>query len=423
MTPDFFNLTDQSIPIALIISFIGGIMTSLTPCVYPAVMITVAVFGVRKGITKIRALSLSLVFASAMILIYTLLGAVSAMSGMVFGKIYQMKWFLISVSILCFLMGLSMLGVFTIQLPEVLRNKLASSSAKSGFLGAFLMGLFTGFLAAPCTGPILIGILTFVSATKSITIGIFLLFAYSSGLSLLFVIVGTFVMSLPKSGKWLDAIKDILGTLMFLLAFYFLLPILPSLKEFGNFSSQPFLPAAIALCSAVFIVLCHTFFHKKFTDENGNFINNNRAILFHLLRITSIVICTFALFSTVTSTKTTSTASKIKWIINDEQKAIKIHKAQNIPLIIDFTAEWCEACKKIDKYTFSDSAVEKELLRFIPLKIDLTEGDSTADEIRNRYSVPGLPTVILIDSRGKERKRITNFIKPNEFLKIIKEIR
>ncbi|MFH1436899.1 MAG: cytochrome c biogenesis protein CcdA [Pseudomonadota bacterium] len=419
---DFIQITGDNIFYALALSFAGGVMTSLTPCVYPVIMITVAVFGATQSKSKLRAFTLSLTFAGAIIIMYTTLGIVSALTGTLFGSILSNKWFIFSVAGLFILMALSMFGLFTIQLPESLRSRFAGAG-KAGYAGAFVMGLVSGLLAAPCTGPVMIGILAFVSTTKSVAVGGALLFAYSFGLTLLFIFVGTFVMALPKSGKWLDAVKDILGVIMLFLAFYFMRSALPLHK----IHIEPTVTAAIglssyfvALAGLVLLVLGHTVIHRGLMGDGSKQVSMGRKGLYHGLRVLAIVVFFAGAASNLMARSIRPV--ELDWVLDDEKKALALHKTDKKPLLIDFTALWCEACQKIDKKTFSDKSVRKHLDRFVLLRMDLTDMDDDDEAIQEKYGIGGLPTLLIFDSGGKETSRITEFIGPGDMIEIIKDL-
>ena len=416
---DFFQLTSQNLLLAVAISFAGGVMTSLTPCVYPVILITVAVFGARDAGSRLRAFLLSLTFASAIVLMYTALGIVSALTGTLFGRIYTHPWFILAIAVLFTLMALSLFGVFTLQLPESLRTRFASAG-KAGFAGAFVIGLVSGLLAAPCTGPVLIGILTFVSATRSVGVGALLLSSYALGLTLIFIVVGTFVMSLPKSGKWLDAVKDILGAVMLILAFYFARYALPFQKLLPS-NPAWLLPAGLVagLLGLAMIVLSHAALHRRLMPDPDRAPAGRRA-LFHAVRTASIILLVGGAAGAILSRS--APAAELRWIVNDEGRALALHRAGK-PLLIDFTARWCEACGEIDRKTFSDGAVRGELGRFVLLRMDLSDMTEEDDRIQKAYGVKGLPTLLVFDGGGREASRITAFIGPQDLLGILRPIR
>jgi cytochrome c-type biogenesis protein len=211
--------------LAFVLVFAGGLLSSLTPCVYPMIPITIGVIGGQKQGDRFHSFFLSIFYVLGIAIIYTALGITAVASGSLFGSISSNTWVLFAVANICLLFGLSMFDVFTINIPFL--SNIRSGKAKGGsFLGVFFMGLIFGLVASPCTAPVLGVILAFVSTTHSYFYGGSLLFIYALGLGTLLIIIGTFsgvIQRLPKSGKWMVYIKKIFGVIMLGMAEYFLI--------------------------------------------------------------------------------------------------------------------------------------------------------------------------------------------------------
>jgi len=211
--------------IPLLTSYGGGLLTSLTPCFYPLIPLLVAYVGGRGESSKVRGFALSSFFVLGLSVTYSALGAIASLTGMMFGQIQSSPWTYLVVGNIILLLGLSMLGLYEFRLPQFLQGK-KSGQGKKGFFGAFLLGLSSGFIAAPCTTPVLGGILTYVASRQNVLFGTTLLFVFSLGMGTLLIVLGTFtgfLTSLPKSGKWMVVIKKGLGWLMLAMAEYFLI--------------------------------------------------------------------------------------------------------------------------------------------------------------------------------------------------------
>ena len=215
----------QGFLIPLLTSYGGGLLTSLTPCFYPLIPLLVAYVGGSSENSKGRAFALSSFFVLGLSVTYSALGAIASLTGMMFGQIQTSPWTYLIVGNIILLLGLSMLGLYELPIPQFLQAK-KSGQRKKGFFGAFLLGLTSGFIAAPCTTPVLGGILTYVASQQNVVFGTLLLFVFSLGMGTLLIVLGTFtgfLTSLPKSGKWLMIIKKGLGWLMLIMAEYFLI--------------------------------------------------------------------------------------------------------------------------------------------------------------------------------------------------------
>ncbi|MBW2225253.1 MAG: sulfite exporter TauE/SafE family protein [Deltaproteobacteria bacterium] len=188
---------------ALGLIFVAGLATSLTPCVYPMIAITVSVFGARKAESRARAALLSTSFVLGIAALFTPLGVVSALTGSAFGSALASPWVVGTLSALFAAMAFSMFGLFDLALPFALQNRLAQAGG-FGLRGAFILGFVNGLIAAPCTGPVLAVLLTWVATTGNVAFGALALFIYAIGIGVLFWFVGTFAVTLPKSGRWVE---------------------------------------------------------------------------------------------------------------------------------------------------------------------------------------------------------------------------
>ncbi|HWU43984.1 MAG TPA: cytochrome c biogenesis protein CcdA, partial [Bdellovibrio sp.] len=228
-THNFKKYLGSSLLAGLFFVFFAGIFTSFTPCIFPMIPITLAVLGNHsEERTRLQNFVTSLIYVFGIATTYSLLGLVAASSGGVFGASLGNPWVLGCVCIIFLTMALSMYGLFEIQVPAFLRNRLSNGKHGQGFGGAYLTGLFAGIVASPCVGPVLVAILTYVASTQNKLIGFLFLFTYALGLGLIFIVLGLsnqLVKTLPRSGPWMIAFKFVLGTLM-LSAFYYYLNLL-----------------------------------------------------------------------------------------------------------------------------------------------------------------------------------------------------
>jgi thiol:disulfide interchange protein DsbD len=206
-------------------AFAGGILVSLSPCVYPMIPIVSAYVGARTAGAKTRGRSflLSLGYVVGMAAVYSLLGMVAAMTGGFFGQISTNPWALLIVANILLLFVLNILEV--LPFPAWFSSR-PMEPAAGGVIGAFLVGAASGLVASPCVSPVLFGLLTYVATTQRVVYGGFLLFAFSMGMGILLIAIGTFsgmAAALPKPGRWMVGVKKALGLLMLGLAVYYLI--------------------------------------------------------------------------------------------------------------------------------------------------------------------------------------------------------
>ena len=205
---------------ALPVLFGAGVLTSLTPCVYPMIPITAAIVGGQsvaggeaaapsRG-TRWRPVALTLVYVLGVALVYSALGLFAGMTGSLFGAISTNRWALLAMGNLLLLAALAMLDVLPVRLPASLMNRAATAGAGGRFVGAFVMGAMSGLVAAPCSAPVMAAVLTWVASTRSAGIGFLYLFVFSLGMCTLLVAVGLSsgaVARLPRAGMWMVWVK------------------------------------------------------------------------------------------------------------------------------------------------------------------------------------------------------------------------
>ena len=205
--------------------FVGGLMVSFTPCVYPVIPITVGYIGSHSLGSRTRGFLLSLAYVSGMAMTYAVLGGIAALTGRVFGEIATSPVSHIIVGNLCIVLALSLFDLFHFPLPSFPR-KAEAIPWRGGILGALAVGMAAGLIVGPCTAPVLGALLLYVGTRHNVALGLSLLFVFALGMGALLVLLGTFtgiLASLPKSGRWLIAVKRGFGVLMILAGEYFLL--------------------------------------------------------------------------------------------------------------------------------------------------------------------------------------------------------
>lgn len=208
-------------PLAILVAYAAGLVTSLTPCVYPMIPVVVTFMaGAAQG-SRARALRLSAVYVGGMAVVYAALGVAAATFGLRFGDFSRTPWVYFPVAIFIGLMGLSMLDVLTIPIPGFAGTMQSKGVSRGGWLGALIMGVASGFVAAPCSAPVLALLLVWVAKTRNVVWGGTLMLAFSLGLGTLLLLLGTssgLITALPKAGPWMSAIKKVCGILMLLIA-------------------------------------------------------------------------------------------------------------------------------------------------------------------------------------------------------------
>ncbi len=370
-----------------------GLLLAFTPCVYPMIPITVGYFGSQVGSSNSRVIKLAGTYVLGLALTYSILGAVAATTGGVFGSIMQKPSVIMGIAALLVLLSLSMFGLYELKPPAFIANR---SSGKDGVLGALMMGLVFGIVAAPCVGPVVLGLLLYVAKLGSPLMGFILFFALALRLGTPLFILAAFSAKMPVPGMWMVAVKKIAGFLMLGAAAYFLKPIVPD--NIGNL-----LIPLVILVAAIYL---------GFIEKSLKSTRSASAI--------AKVGCVAALAAAVMMIMPPSQSTKhIEW---EPYKpgAIESAAESGRPAMLDFTAKWCGVCRELEKGPFSDPEVAKAAAKFDKFRVDGTnQKDPVMLEAVKKYQVKGFPTVIFFDSSGKEVEsvRITGFVNSKEMIR------
>lgn len=386
--------------------FFGGVLTSLTPCVYPLIPITVSIFGAKNAKSRLAGFGLSVAYVCGMVVMYAALGVVAAMTGKAFGQWLGSPIVVGVIALVLAGFALSMFGLYEVRLPSGLHTKLASVRGV-GPVSSFTMGLLAGVIAAPCTGPVLSGVLAIVASVRDPVVGFAMLATYALGIGVLFLALGTFSLSLPKSGAWMETVKAVFGTALLAAALWFVKPVFPALKGFV-------LPAMVAggmVALGAGLIVVHQSLHEK---RRVHLTAKVLGVLFALIGLG-------ARFGADDGPRAANL--EFPWSF-DAQVALATARSEGRPMMIDFWAEWCDGCKELDKHTYVDPRVQEEAKRFISLKVDLTDPTDALDALQKEFGVMALPTVVFLDSGGAilERPRITGFVKAPEMLESMRKV-
>lgn len=392
--------------------FVAGFLTSLTPCVYPVIPIVMGYIGSRSGQKKLKGLYLSLFFVLGLALVYSLLGVMAAATGSVIGASFQNPLVVTIISAVFIVMGLSLAGLFDIPVPSSISARV-QGSYKSEVIGSFIIGGVSAIIAAPCVGPVLIALLSWISQTRNILLGFWLTFTFSLGMGVIFVLVGTFtgvISAMPKAGKWMTVIKYFFAALLMGTGFYFLFTVIPEW-------STALLMGVFFIFAAVFLAL-----YKKFSEKDfANKLYPVVVILIFLIGLNFIVsglLMVTAPAGEVGTLEKQAGAAKLPWILSLEEGK-RLAELQNKMVMIDTYADWCVACKELERFTFSRPAVQQALKDFIPVKLDFTAKTEKNEALRRSLKIIGMPTIIFLNPGGEEIKRFSGFKNKDEFLKVL----
>jgi thiol:disulfide interchange protein DsbD len=387
--------------IAFLAIFLVGLALNLTPCVYPMLAVTVSLFGAQAEKKFLRAFIKAVVYLLGIATMYSALGVMAALGGELFGSWLQSPWMLGGIAVLLFALALSSFGVYQIQMPYWLTRKLGGTS-NSRIVAIYLSGLVVGVFAAPCVGPPVVALLTFVAAQGSVTFGFWIFFTLALGLGFPYLILGTFsglLKKIPRSGSWLVWVEHIFGVILTGAAlFYLALSVAPKLAVYS-------IPLVFIL-GGIFL---------GFIDKSGK----DKSVLkrFQWIFGTIAVIIGIA-FANNLRTK------GMTWNTYSEKDLIEA-KTNGKIVMLDFYADWCIPCLELDRNTWTDIEVIQATRDIKKMKVDLTHFDSQESEaLRKKFDISGVPTVVFIRVDGTEASeaRIIGFITPQEFMAKLKQV-
>jgi cytochrome c-type biogenesis protein len=208
-------------PLDFLFVFMGGVVLSFTPCVYPLIPVTISAIGITAGGSRRRGFLLSLLYVTGIAVTYAALGLAAALTGKMFGRISAHPATHIAVGAVFLLFGLSMFKVFAVYFPSIV--SLQRPGKKNSF-SILMLGVMSGLIASPCTSPALGAILIYIGATHNVLYGTTLLVAFAYGIGLTLIIAGTFsamLLSLPKSGRWMLWVERVSASIMVAIGLYF----------------------------------------------------------------------------------------------------------------------------------------------------------------------------------------------------------
>ena len=376
------------------LAFVKGLGAVINPCVYPLIPITLTLIGARGAQSRGTSIKNAALYVLGMALMYTSLGVAAAGLGKLFGFTFQSGAIMGVVVVIFLLMGLSMFGAFELRLPAQWTDRLTSQRGQS--MKIFLMGLFSGIVAAPCTAPFVFSLLAYVSETQNMSLGASTLFVFSLGLGLPFLVLGAFsgaINKLPRSGPWLVAVKYFFGLAMLAFAAYYL----------------PFAVGttlAPVLTGAVLVLLGFAAARKTaLYDWTDHAFRTGGAVV--LLVGLSLFGYGLAGASRVLYAPTNaSEGGQIAWL-HSESAAVARGRSEAKPVMLDFWATWCTACKELETTTLRDPEVVRHSRGVVAAKVDCTKETPEIRTLYKKYGVQGLPAILFVDKSGAVRHDLT----------------
>ncbi len=383
--------------LGFLVVLLGGLALNLTPCVYPLIGVTIAYFGNQGGAPRKVAI-LAMIYVLGIALMFSGVGVAVALSGGLFGRALQNPYVLTVIAAMLLTLAASSFGFFSLQPPQWMMRR--AGTARPGYIGALTMGLGMGVVAAPCIGPIVLGLLLMVQRSQSAVFGFALFFTLAVGLGLPYValaLAAGSIRSLPRSGEWLSWVEQLFGFVLVGLALYFIDPVVP-----GRLITT-FLPYYAAIVG-VFL---------GFISPSGR---NWRPFLFvrSAIGVISLAALVYLLVPSRIPRKELAFAPF-------NLTLVEVAQTERKPVVVDFSADWCVPCREMERTTFVDPTVVRAASGFVLLKANLTAESDQNAALMKRFNIQGVPTTMFIDSNGKVRKRRVGYVGPDEFLRYLHE--
>lgn len=424
-------LQGESLAYALLLFFLAGLGLSFTPCVLPMIPILSGIIvGQGEKITRGRSFSLAFTYVQGMALTYAAAGAIFVLAFKQAPQaFFQQPWIIITMCLLFIALSFAMFGAYTLQMPSFIQTRLTdvSNKQKSGtFIGTFIMGALSALVVTACVAPAIIAALSVISQSRQIFRGALALYATGIGMGVPLLLVGASAGSLlPKAGAWMDTVKQLFGVLFLGVAIYLV---------------QPLIPAALAMLLWSALAIVSGFWIFSLQGRNGPAPAVVRgfgllAIVYGILLLIGAgsgrtdplqPLQGLAMNGSASGTSAPAAVSHLpfKRIKNvaDLDSELVAAKTATKPVMLDFNAEWCVSCKEMEKYTFSNAAVQALLSHATLLQADVTANSEDDQALLKHFGIFGPPSIMFFGPDGVERRnyRVVGYMPADRFAEHLK---
>ena len=410
------QLSEQSITLNIFLFFLAGLLLAFTPCVFPMIpILTGLIVGQGENISTKKSFFLSLTYVLSMSLTYAAAGILIVLSGTNIQADLQNPYVLTSFAVLFLILALSMFNVIRIQMPASIQGLLISKSntnSSGTYIGVGIMGSLSALIVGPCVTAPLIGALIYISMTNDYLIGGSALFALGMGMGAPLLVLGTSASELTKKiGPYLEIANKFFGVLFLIVSIWLI-------ERIVSIEIAAYLWSALSIIVAIGLIKIITF--KNISRFTLKFLSILLFIYSGLQIYGANVNKNFdPIFSFIEKSQPTSFTK----IFNTDELFSQIKNSEKITMV-DLYADWCVACKELDKYTFSEKKVADLLKDLNLIKLDITKTNDDNSKFLKDYELFGPPAILFFNNDGTEirQSRIVGFIDAENFIKIYKNI-
>jgi len=390
----------------LVAAFFGfGLLLAFTPCMLPMIPILSGIIvGQGAPLTRRHALGLSAIYVLGMAITYALAGVAAGLAGTLLSAYLQNPWVLGSFALIFVLLALSMFGLYELQLPAALQNRLSAASGRmrgGRALGVFLMGVLSAIIIGPCVAAPLAGALLYIGQTHDVLLGGVALFSMAIGMGVPLLVIGASAGSLlPKSGPWTIAVQHVFGVVMLGVALYMLTPVIPVV-------AQQLLWAALLIVPAIYL---HALDPLPVDARGHRRLFKGVGVLSLLVGAALLVGALSGhreLLQPLAGLRGTAATSQTRELPFQPVRSVadldaRLLSARGRPVMLDFWAEWCVSCKEMEQFTFSDERVHARLKDTLLLRADVTDNNADDQALLRRFKLFGPPGIVFFDRNGGE---------------------
>ena len=410
------QLSEQSITLNIFLFFLAGLLLAFTPCVFPMIpILTGLIVGQGESISTKKSFFLSLTYVLSMSLTYAAAGILIVLSGANIQADLQNPYVLTSFAGLFVILALSMFNVIRIQMPASIQGLLISKSntnSSGTYIGVGIMGSLSALIVGPCVTAPLIGALIYISMTNDYLIGGSALFALGMGMGAPLLVLGTSASELTKKiGPYLEITNKVFGVLFLIVAIWLI-------ERIVSIEIAAYLWSILSIIVAIGLTRIVTF--KNISRFTLKFLS---ILLFIYSGLQIYGVNSNKNFDPMFSFIEQSQSTSFTKIFNTNELFSQIKNSEKITMV-DLYADWCVACKELDKYTFSEKKVANVLKDLNLIKLDITKTNDDNSKFLKDYKLFGPPAILFFNNDGTEirRSRIVGFIDAENFIKIYENI-